>query len=433
VSDDRVKAVILAVGSEMLTPTRADTNSLFITDVLNGVGIAVAYKAVVRDDREEIGAHVDHALGRHSVLILSGGLGPTDDDLTREVVAGRLGLPLEEDPAIVEWIRQRFASRGMTMPENNRRQAQVPRGAQVLVNPRGSAPGLLIEPAGKIVVLLPGPPREMQPMMSGVVRDRLRVFSGGRTLLRRVLRVGGRAESRVDEMIQPTYAPWFDADPPIETTILASPGVIELQLSSGVADVEEGARRMDEAVDELRRVLGPDLISADNRPLEQVAGDLLRERNWRVALAESCTGGLATSRLTDVAGSSDYVDRSVVVYSNQAKQDLLGVDPALIGAHGAVSEAVALAMAEAVRARSGTEFGVAITGIAGPGGGTDAKPVGTVWIAVAGPGEDQSRAIVCRFLGSREMVKVFAAMTALDLLRRRILGLSWDIDWVKRS
>lgn len=429
---EALKAVILAVGSEMLAPTKTDTNSLFITDTLNGLGIEVAYKAVIGDDRAELGAQVELALERHPILILTGGLGPTDDDVTREAVADRLGLPMREDPVLVESIRARFAVRGLAMPEVNRRQAMVPEGATVLANPRGSAPGLLIEHRGAIVALLPGPPREMRQMMSGAVRARLLALAGPRRLLRRLVRVAGRTESRVDELANPVYRTWLQQSPPIDTTILASPGSIELHLSMQATDAVQGAAALDVAVQALRTRLGPDVVGVEGESLEQAVGQLLRARGWRIAFAESCTGGLATSRMTDVAGSSDYVDRSVVVYSNEAKTDLLGVPAALIEAHGAVSEPVVRAMADGLLARSRAQVAVAITGIAGPGGGSDEKPVGTVWIGAAFAEPRDTRAAVCRFLGGRELVKTFAALTAIDLVRRRLIDAPWDVDWIRR-
>lgn len=425
-----VRAVILAVGSEMLTGARMDSNSIFVTEVLNSIGIEVAYKAVVGDDRRELEAQTGFALSRHQVLILTGGLGPTDDDLTRETVAGLLGLPLEEDAVILESIRGRFASRGWHMPAVNRRQAQVPRGAIVIDNPRGSAPGLLIEHDGRVIALLPGPPREMQPMMSGPVRERLAPLAGGVHLRRRLLKIAGRTESRVEEITQPIYTTWLQQTPPIETTILAAPGQIELHLSVRVVDEAAGVRALDVAVGQLEQVLGADLVSHDGRSIEQVVGDLLRARGWRIALAESCTGGLLASLLTDVPGSSDYVERGVVAYSNAAKTEWLDVPETLIDAHGAVSEPVARAMAANVRVRSGADVGVGITGIAGPGGGSAEKPVGTVCIAVALP--DQVSASVFRFLGGRETVKTFSATAALDMVRRLLLGVPTDVDWITR-
>jgi nicotinamide-nucleotide amidase len=413
-----VDAAIIAVGSELLTPHRVDTNSLFVTQVLNDLGIAVAFKAIVGDNRAELTSQVAHALARHRVLILTGGLGPTDDDLTREVVAQHLGLAMAEDPAIIAAIERRFAARGWKMPAVNRRQALVPLGAAVLANPNGTAPGLWIEHGGAAIALLPGPPREMQPMMDGEVRARLAPLAGHVRLHRRLIRVSGRGESAVEEVVQPVYAGWLNHIPPIETTILAGLGQVELHLLTRSSDAAGAAGALDAAVNQITRALGPDVVSTDGRELEAVVGDLLRDRGWHVALAESCTGGLATSRLTDIPGSSDYVERSVVAYSNRAKIDLLGVDEALITAHGAVSEQVAAAMASGIRDRAHVEIGIGITGIAGPGGGSEQKPVGTVCIAVAG---HAARVRTFRFPGGREMVKALSANTAIDMLRRFLL------------
>lgn len=413
-----LSAAIIAVGSELLTPDKTDTNSLCITRILNDLGITVAFKAIVGDNRGELTSHVAHALSRHAVLILTGGLGPTDDDLTREVVAAHLGLALEEDPAIVDAIQRRFAARGWKMPEVNRRQAQVPRGATVLVNPHGTAPGLWIEHGGAAIALLPGPPREMKPMMDGEVRRRLAARAGDVRLHRRVVRVSGKGESAVEEIVQPIYSRWLQQQPPIETTILAGLGQVELHLVTQTADAEAAAERLSAAVAALAQALGTDVVSTDGAVLEEVVGELLRRRGWWVAIAESCTGGLATSRLTDVPGSSDYVERSVVAYSNRAKIELLGVPADLIARHGAVSEPVAQAMAAGIRQRAGVNVGVSITGIAGPGGGTEEKPVGTVCIAVD---DGRSRVRTFRFPGGREMVKAMSANWAIDLLRRALL------------
>ena len=424
---DGLSAAIIAVGSELLTLHKTDTNSLYVTEVLNDLGIAVAFKAIVGDSRAELTAHIAHALSRHPILVLTGGLGPTDDDLTREVVAAHLGLPLEEDAAIVEAIERRFASRGWKMPAVNRRQAQVPRGATVLQNPNGTAPGLWIEhgPAAanaaggkRIIALLPGPPREMKPMMNGDVRARLAAFAGDLRLHRRLIRVSGKGESLVEEIVQPIYSRWLDQTPRIETTILAGLGQVELHLVTQSADASGASRRLDEAVSQLAEVLGEDLVSTDGMALEAVVGELLRARGWWVAFAESCTGGLATSRMTDIPGSSDYIERSVVAYSNRAKIEWLDVPEELISAHGAVSEQVALAMAAGIRTRAGVNVGVGITGIAGPGGGTEQKPVGTVCIAVDGA---EAKARTFRFPGGREMVKAMSANWAIDLLRRSLI------------
>lgn len=416
---DGLTAAILAVGSELLTPHKTDTNSLYLTEVLNDLGIAVAFKSIVGDNRAELTAHVADALSRHRVLILTGGLGPTDDDLTREVVAEHLGLTLDEDPAIIEAMEKRFAARGWKMPAVNRRQAMVPRGATVLVNPHGTAPGLWIEHGDAVMALLPGPPREMKPMMDGEVRRRLASLAGTVRLHRRLVRVAGKGESAVEEIVQPIYSRWLNQTPVIETTILAGLGQVELHLVSQSDDPSSAHGALDRAVVELSTALGPDLVSTDGAALEAVVGDLLRARGWWVAFAESCTGGLATSRMTDIPGSSGYVERSVIAYSNRAKTELLDVPESLIAEHGAVSEPVALAMAAGIRRRAGVDVGVGITGIAGPGGGSEQKPVGTVCIAVDG---SDSKVRTFRFPGGREMVKAMSANWAIDMLRRYLIN-----------
>jgi nicotinamide-nucleotide amidase len=425
------RAAILAVGSELLTAARLDTNSLFITEAVNAIGIDVVFKAVVGDDRAELLAQFAHALDRADLVVLTGGLGPTDDDLTREVVAAHLGRPLAEDERLTAAIRQRFAGRGWKMPEVNRRQAMVPEGAVIIANPNGTAPGLWIEHGDKGVLLVPGPPREMKPMVELIAAEKLRARAAGRLLRRRVLRIAGRSESRVEEMTQPVYSRFRDEQPPIETTILASPGQIELHLSARGQDAHNLEVALQRAVDELKDVLPDDVFSDDDRSMEQVVGGLLKERRWRIGLAESCTGGLATSRLTDVSGSSEYVDRSVVGYSNEAKIEMLGVDPALIAEYGAVSEPVAQAMAEGIRDRARVDVGVGITGIAGPTGGTPGKPVGTVCISVATAAETTVRTF--RFPGNRELVKTFSAFTALDMVRRVLLKAPPNVDWILKG
>jgi nicotinamide-nucleotide amidase len=418
------RAAIIAVGSEMLTPTRVDTNSLYITELLNATGIDVLFKCIVGDERAELKAQFAHALARTDLVVLTGGLGPTEDDLTREVVAAHLGLPLQENSGIIEALERRFAARGWKMPGVNRRQAMVPDGAVVLDNPNGTAPGLWIETGGKAVALLPGPPREMRPMFERLVTERLAPRAEGLRVMRRVLKIAGKGESRVEELTQPIYSTWRHHAHPIETTILAMPGQVELHLSTRGADVDGMTAALDRAVGQIGDVLGEDIFSHDATTIEHAVGAVLRSRGWKIALAESCTGGLATSRLTDVAGSSDYVERGVVAYSNEAKVELLGVDPALIAAEGAVSEPVAEAMARGIRERARVEVGVGITGIAGPGGGSDQKPVGTVCIAVVvGPRAFSPTVHVrtMRFPGNREHVKAFSAFTAIDMVRRAAL------------
>ena len=326
-------------------------------------------------------------------------------------------MSMTENPTIVARIRQRFDARGARMPEINRRQALVPETAVALDNPHGTAPGLWIERPGKVVLLLPGPPREMQPMLEALVAVRLAGCSSGHRVYRRRIVVAGRTESSVEEAAHPVYGRWQRGAEPVQTTILASLGQIELHLTTSAATVESAQERLDAITRELRDAIGPSVVSTDGKTLEQVVGDRLVERGFRIAVAESCTGGLVASRLTDVPGSSRYVELGVVTYTNHSKMDLLGVPAGVLEAHGAVSEAVAVAMAEGVKRRARVEVALGITGIAGPSGGTAEKPVGTVAIAVAAA----SRATVAktfRFLGGRREVKRQASQAGLDLVRR---------------
>jgi nicotinamide-nucleotide amidase len=413
------RAALLAVGSELLTPSRIDTNSLFVTEQLNLLGIDVAFKSIVGDDREELAHAVRLALERVDVVICTGGLGPTDDDVTREVVAAVLKRELVEDAAIAERIRARFASRGLQMPEINRRQAMVPTGATVLANAHGTAPGLWIEEGARAIALLPGPPREMKPMLAHLIEGPLKARTGGQVLARRVIRITGRTESHTEEAVRPLYAEWAARPMPIAATILASLGQIELHLSARSRSRHEVEAALESATRQVCDALGSDVYSTDGRPLEAVVGDLLASQRLRIAVAESCTGGLVTSRLTDVAGSSRYVQQSVVAYANEAKVSLLGVPMSVIDEHGAVSEPVAAAMAAGVRERARVDVAVGITGVAGPGGGTAAKPVGMVAVAALTPG--QARARTFQFSGDRELVKFQASQAALDMVRRMLM------------
>jgi nicotinamide-nucleotide amidase len=412
------RAAIVAVGSELLTPLRLDTNSLHITARLNALGIEVIAKGVVGDDRDELTYLLTALLPRVDLLVCCGGLGPTDDDVTREVVAAVFDRPLAQDAAIVARMRERFAARGfaMPMPEINLRQAMVPAGARAIENTRGSAPGLWLDVGQMVVLLLPGPPRELEPMLAAVIDGPLQSRIAGDLLVRRVVRIAGRIESQTDEALQPLYRQWSRQQPPITATILASLGHIELYLSVRAATAAAAEPVLDEAVARVVDVLGADVYSTDGQALEAVVGERLAARGLRIGVAESCTGGLITSRLTDVPGSSRYVDQSVVTYSNHAKIALLGVPSDLIAGHGAVSEPVAVAMADGIRSRARVDVGVGVTGIAGPGGGTTDKPVGMVAIAVVTAAMVRSR--VFRFAGEREQVKFQAAQAALDMVRR---------------
>src|SRR5262245_4629948 len=402
----------------MLTPFRVDTNSLAITERLNQLGFDVRLKAVVGDQVEELAHVLESALAWADLIVLTGGLGPTEDDITRDAVARVLNLPVDIDEQIVDRIRERFARRGLTMPEINRRQGMVPRGATVLANPNGTAPGLWLERGRTAMVVLPGPPREMKPMLDAVIRDRLESRASG-GLFRRVLRITGRTESDVDAAAQPVYSRWTTESVPISTTILAMLGQIELHLTAHAKSRGEADAALDAAQHELEAVLGSAIYSVDGRPLEAVVGEMLRERRMTIAVAESCSGGLLAARLTDVPGSSDYVDRGVVCYSNRSKTELAGVPASLIAQQGAVREPVARAMATGIRDRANANVGIGITGIAGPGGGSPDKPVGTVAIAVAVGNELRVRTF--QFLGGREMVKFQSAQAAMNMLRLLLL------------
>ena len=415
------RAAIVAVGSELLTPSRIDTNSLYITEQLNLLGIDVVIKAIVGDDREELGHICRAALSRVDLVVFSGGLGPTDDDLTREVVAGVLGRPLHEDEGITARMRARFAARGYTMPmpEINRRQAMVPEGARVIENAHGSAPGLWLDDGPRVALLLPGPPRELKPMLSALVAGPLRERTAGAALVRRVIKIAGRIESQTEELLQPLYREWETGTLPIAATILAALGQIEVHLTARSTARDEAERVLEQAARQVGDVVAPDAFSIDGRSMEEVVGEMLGSRGLRIAVAESCTGGLLASRLTDVPGSSRYVVQAVVTYANEAKTDLLGVPPAMMAEHGAVSEPVALAMAAGVRNRARVDVGVGVTGIAGPGGGSPDKPVGTVAIAAVTGADARSR--LFRFNGGRDQVKFQASQAALDMVRRMML------------
>ena len=415
-------AEVIAVGSEMLGPDRLDTNSLAIADRLRALGIPLRAKAVVGDRPDDLTAILRGALARSDLIILIGGLGPTDDDVTRDVVASSLELPLSEDVAISDAIRQRFRRRGMTMPEINRRQAMVPEGGTVLPNAHGTAPGLYLEVGEQIVVLLPGPPRELEPMFDAVVRDHLRARTAGTQVYTRIVRVFGRSESHAEEAVRPFYAPWASMALPIEVTILAARGAIDLHLTVNAPSEAAAADGLAAAAGQVVEAIGDDVYSDNGEAIEQVLARQITARGWRIGVAESCTGGLIAKRLTDFPGSSAFVEGGVVSYSNAMKIRLLDVPEPLLAAHGAVSEPVAEAMADGIRARSSAEVGIAVTGIAGPDGGTADKPVGTVVFAVVTP---DARVVRTRTYPSfgRELVRDVASHAALDMARRLIAGL----------
>ena len=416
-------AAIIAVGSELLTPDKLDTNSLFLTEELNSVGFTVTQKMVVGDDTHDLRSAFDYSCRVAPLVLVTGGLGPTEDDLTRDVIASALGRSLQIDKVLLEDIRKRFSERGLMMPEINRRQAEVPQGAEILRNEHGTAPGLILGNETMTAVLLPGPPRELQPMFRQHVVNRLRNINAGQRVYRRVLRTTGETESFVDECAKPVYRKWISRSTPIQTTVLASLGQIDLHLSVVSSDEFEAKAMLDDAVSELRERLGLLVFSEDGRSLPEIVGGLLVERKATVSVAESCTGGLIASRLTDVAGSSAYVVGGMTTYSNAAKEMLLDVRLDLFERHGAVSDEMAIAMALAVRQKLGTDFGLSATGIAGPGGAVSGKPVGTVHVALADSGDDVvSRR--CQLPGDRRRVKFQTSQVALNLLRKTLLSAS---------
>jgi nicotinamide-nucleotide amidase len=415
----RLKAELLAIGSELLGPLRAETNSLWLTERLLDAGIEVTARVTLADDAVLLESAFRAALARADVVIATGGLGPTADDLTREAAAGATARGLRREGAIVEALRARFARYGRPMSETNLKQADVIEGAEALPNPRGTAPGQLLEHEGRTLVLLPGPPGEMKPMFDEHVLPRLRARAGAsRVVRRRVLRIAGMPEAGVDELAAPVYSHFENP----KTTILGAPGQVELHLVAHGDGEAEAETRIEELASVLRDALPGRIFSEDGRELPQVVTDLLRERSLTLALAESCTGGLLSARLTDVPGVSAVLDRAVVTYANRAKVEALGVDAALVERHGAVSEEVASAMAAGIMKAARSDIGVAITGIAGPDGGTSDKPVGLVFVAICGAAGTRVRRN--HFPGGRGLVRQQATQIALEMLRRGLLGLA---------
>lgn len=415
-------AVIVAVGTELLTPHKIDTNSLFLTERLNNIGVEVIQKLVSTDEPEALARALEYAIANSELVLVTGGLGPTDDDRTRDVTADILRLPLVPDASLLGLIEERFASRGLAMPKANRRQAEVPRGAVVIDNPRGTAPGLLLtdDKSKTKIILLPGPPRELKPMFESVIMRGLIGDVGGAHVYRRVVRTTGQTESHVDELAQPLYRVWSTRVPTISTTVLASLGQIDLHLTLVGADRVVSNAALDVAVDELKVKLGSLIYSADGETLPEVVGALLVGNNLTVGVAESCTGGLIASRLTDVPGSSAYFQGGLTTYSNDTKVSVLGIEEELLRQHGAVSEPVAKAMATKTRLLLDSDYALGVTGIAGPGGGAPDKPVGTVCLALAGP-DEFLKVRRLSLPGERERVKFQASQNALDLLRRALI------------
>jgi nicotinamide-nucleotide amidase len=414
-----VNAEIIAVGSEMLTPFRMDTNSLYLTEQLNLLGVDVIFKSIVGDDRRRLVAAAQHGLFRSDILIFSGGLGPTEDDLTREALAEALGVSLQRDPEILARLEQRFAERNWKMSPNNVKQADVLEGATVLPNPNGTAPGQMLsgqfDGREHIIVLLPGPPHELKALFAAEVRERLRAKVPPAFLAVRTLKIAMLGESAVDARVAPIYKRYED----VETTILAGAGEIELHFKTSAATQDAAQSRVDEVAGVVEDELDDAVYSRNGESLEQIVGYWLQMRNATVAVAESCTGGLLAERITSISGSSRYFLGGAIVYSNALKTEFAGVPEEMIDRHGAVSREVAAALAEGIRYRCESTLGVGITGVAGPNGGTTEKPVGMVFHAVAS--STGTEIIQRNFPGDRKRIRRFASTMALDMVRKKLM------------
>jgi len=414
-----MNAEIIAIGSELLTPFRQDTNSLYLTDRLNQFGVEVIFKTVVGDNVDHLTSVASLAVSRADIVIFMGGLGPTEDDLTREAVSKALGLELGRDPAIVAAIEQRFAAHGWKMASNNLKQADVIAGATVLPNANGTAPGQWIsgkyDGHDKIIMLLPGPPHELKALFEEQCVERLRAKLPPLFIATRELKITGVGESHCDARVAPIYKRF----PDVQTTILAGAGEIQLHLKTRGPSLAAAQKRIDELVVQIEEELGDYVFSDNGDSMERIVGNYLQMRGATLAAAESCTGGLLAERITSVSGSSRYFLGGAVVYSNKLKTEIANVPASLIEKRGAVSREVAAALAEGIRARCGATLGIGITGIAGPDGGTPEKPVGLVFHALA---SDSGADVVERkFPGDRKRIRWFASQQALDMIRKKLM------------
>jgi len=416
-------AEIIAAGSEMLTPHRQDTNSLYLTSELNDLGVAVAFKTIVGDNLQHLTGAASIALSRADIVIFSGGLGPTEDDLTREAAAFALGIPLVRRPELLDQLAARFAKRGIAMTPNNAKQADILDGAEVLPNANGSAPGQLLVASldthhRRIVILLPGPPRELKPLFETEVRPRLAAILPPRYIAKRLLRMALIPESQADARTAPIYQQY----PDIETTILAANGEIQLHFQTAAPTLAEAQARVDELAEKIELEMDEAVFSSHGESLEEVVLLMLGLRSLTLAAAESCTGGLLAQRLTAIPGSSRYFLGGAVVYSDALKTAFADVPPDVIATSGPVSAPVARALADGIRARTGASIAISITGIAGPGPGTGpdaAKPIGLVYIALADDLGTQVKEL--HIMGDRDRIRWWATQHALELIRKSLL------------
>jgi nicotinamide-nucleotide amidase len=414
-----MKSEIIAVGSEMLTPHRQDTNSLYLTEKLNELGVTVNFKTIVGDRRKDLVNAIRTALARTDIVAIIGGLGPTEDDLTREAVAEALSLTLRRDAAQVAALHARAATWRLPMPTNNLKQAHILEGATILPNPNGSAPGQWLDTVfsgyRKLLMLVPGPPHECCPLFDAECLPRLRAAVPTRHIATRTLRAAMIPESQADKILAPIYSEYTD----IETTILAHNGDIQLTLICSKSSLDAAHQRVDELAERVEEALEDWLYSSDGESLEQIVLYYLGLRQATLAVAESCTGGMISERLTGVSGSSRSFVGGAIVYSNELKSIFAGVAPELIVEHGAVSAEVAEALAKGIRLSTGATIGLGITGIAGPNGGSETKPVGLVYISVS---DAQKTEVLERtFKGDRERVRQWSTQQALDLVRKRLM------------
>jgi nicotinamide-nucleotide amidase len=411
-----MNAEIIAVGSEMLTPQRVDTNSLYLTAELNNLGVEVVTKCVIGDDRERLADTVRRAISRSEIVIISGGLGPTEDDVTREAVAEALDRKLVFHTEIAAALEQRFAQYKRKMAEINLRQAFVIQGAHVLPNDRGTAPGQWVEESGAVAMLLPGPPHELKAMFERQCVARLERIVPRLAIRILQMRVAGMGESDLDQLIAPVYKKYEN---PV-TTILAAAGDVQIHLRARCRSAAEAEVLLAEVGGPIELLLGDRIYSRNGDPLEVVVGEMLRQRRATVSVAESCTGGMLGERLTVAPGSSDYFVGGLITYSNAMKIELLGVTPETLAEFGAVSAETAEAMAVGARRRTGSTYALSVTGVAGPDSGGEPAPVGTVYVGLADAAG--TRVAHRQFLGDRTRVRTFTVQMALDLLRRRMMG-----------
>jgi nicotinamide-nucleotide amidase len=403
-------AEIIAVGSELLTPQRLDTNSLYLTDQLNALGVEVVRKTVVGDERERLTDSILGAAARSKIVVLTGGLGPTEDDLTRDAVAGALGRSLVFEQEICDRIEARILAFGRKMAEINRRQAYVIEGAEVLPNDRGTAPGQWIANDGVVFMLLPGPPAEMKPMFEGQCLPRLEKLLPPQFIRTRWLRTVGMGESDLDQLISPVYKRYQN----LATTILAVSGEIHIHLRARCATAQEAETLVAQASAEIEPLLGDRIYSCNGDPLEKVCGDLLTGLHATLSVAESATSGLLGARITAVPASGYFVG-GFLTYTDEMKTRMLGVPAEMLAEYSAVSEPVAKAMAEGARDRTGSDYALSITGYAGPEG----EKVGLVFVGLASP--DGSEVRRTQWPPDRDRVRMFSTNIALDMLRRRLL------------